>query len=161
MRIDFARFDPDTGYTFIVASGTGVLEACHADAVLRCGAHRFVVQSVVSDYPEQPMPTVGLLVSSNDPPTEGMVFHPAHEPLTDEELAAAVQLLLMIPRMLKGIDSHGIARRLLEAKEPHHSLLVTRLYTFAEGIAKATDNCPPLDVFVELERYKAEILKAC
>ncbi len=163
MKIDHARFDPVSGFTFVVASGIGVEQHFVDSSLLRCGAFRFRVECFVQSYPECAVPTVSALVSGVDPPQEGMVVHPADEPLTDEELAAAVQHLLMLPRLLRGIDASGVAERLASLGSspgpmaPHAALL----HSFADLVEGTVAGLPPLASFAEAERYKLEILKAC
>ncbi len=163
MKIDHSRFDPTSGFTFVVASGLGVKEAFVPSSLLRCGAFRFRVEQFLQSYPECAVPTVSALVSGVDPPQEGMVVHPADEPLTDEELAAALQHLLMLPRLLRGIDVAGVSERLASlAASPNvmanHAALLQALADLVEGTIAGL---PPLACFAEAERYKIDILRAC
>lgn len=166
MKIEHVRLDPETGSYFAILSGLGVVEACSGSAPgLRCGAYRFSVRQVVKQFPEASLPTIAVLLDFVDPPQEGMVFHRDDEPLTDEELAVAVQHLLMLSRLLKGIDAHGVAARVSRALGPQRpgelNFLLDTLQQFALCVAELTDDVPLNSIFEDLERYKSEILKAC
>ncbi len=163
MKILHARLDPtaSTSFHFVVIQGVGAPDL-GTNSLLRCGAYRFRVVKRVEIF-DAPVPTASLLLESTDPPTEGMVVHLSTEPLTQEELAIAVQHLLMLPRLLKGIDATGVHLRLEGAApmSPQATHLAYILANFAKTIATATSESPFDASVAELERYKDDILRAC
>ncbi len=164
MKILHARLDPtaSTSFHFVVVQGEGAA-SLDTNTLLRCGAYRFRVVKPVEVFASAPVPTASLLLESADPPTEGMVVHLAAEPLTQEELTIAVQHLLMLPRLLKGIDATGVHLRLEAASpmSPQATHLAYILANFSKVIASATEDSPLDAAVAELERYKDDILRAC
>lgn len=166
MKIEHVRLDPASGHTLTIIVGAPALEQCKAGATLRCGAYRFVVESFIQHYAEASIITVSVLLSGRNAPVEGMLLHGVDEPLTDEEFAAALQHLLMVPRLLMGIDAAGVRSR-LEATTlsiDRHSPLFQRVCLLAaltDSVSDTTDGLPALSSLAEIEHYKSEILKAC
>ncbi len=162
MKIAHSSFDPRSGLYLIALVGVIPDSVLERGVALRCAGYRFSVSELVADHRTEPSPSVVLRVASEDAPTVGMVVHPADEPLTDEELAAALQHLLMIPRMLKAVDMRGVTNRML-----HVPVTLTEEVRLAavlfHSLALQLDRLQlPSDEMVQnAERYKAELLRAC
>lgn len=162
MKIAHVSIDPEFGNHIAIITGEGT-QALHGQTLLRCGAYRFMVTSRVRDYPEAATPTVAVrLDCMQHPAAADMVVHLADEPLTDEEFAAAVQHLLMIPRMLLGIDANGVLKRLRDVDGPSNMGIASACNT-VEQLAKAVEaalyKLPRLEAATEAQRYASELTK--
>lgn len=162
MKIAHSSLDPASGFYLVAVVGERLLEQCVVGAKLRCAGYRFSVEAVVADHSSAPVPSLALHVSCEDSPQTGMVVHPADAPLTDEELAAAVNHLLMIPRMLKAVDARGVFDR-LSGMSIEESIEVRFAAALVKNVALQISRMVlPTDNGLQVsERYKAELLKAC
>lgn len=158
MKISHVSQDPQSSHYLVGLAGHYRAADYPVGSELRCAGYRFTIVESVASSEEH----LALLVSGDDPPQLGMVVHPAAEPLTDEELAAAVQHLLMVPRMLKALDALGVLRRLEQVPDTETSevrfaaIIVQNMALQVSRLILPTDNG-----LQEAERYKAELLGAC
>ena len=168
MNIAHIQQDPETAKHVAVIVGEGARELL-AGRILRCGAYRFLIVMVVREYPEAPAPTIAVMLDCGQHPgQEGMVVHLAVEPLTDEEFATAVQHLLMLPRMLLGIDVEGVLLRINKSDGPASvSQQVASACNTVEMLAHAAEaallRLPRSGAATEAQRYASELtrLTAC
>lgn len=162
MKIAHIDIDPTSGKHFALISGAGAPEL-QAGGVLRCGAYRFEVIERVRDYPEAPEPMLAVLLDCGQHPgQEGMVVHRHAEALTDEEFSAAVQHLLMLPRMLLGIDVDGVLARINRADGPATKEVAGACNT-VEMLARAAQaallRIPRSEAATEAQRYAGELTR--
>lgn len=157
MKIENVRTDPETGHAVVIVTGVGADQLSGGDR-LRCAAYRLRVIEKVRDYPEAAEPTAALLVTGGDSPKRGMVVHPIDEKLTAEELAIAVRHLLMVPRMLKGIDAALVLRRIVDRSSTPEGLAT--LQSIAKVVLEATDQLPRDADLDHADRYVDDLLHA-
>lgn len=157
MKISHCQQDVVTGHYLVGLAGP-ILVDCPVGSVLRCAGYRFKVESRVTASSEH----LVLMVSGDDPPQVGMVVHLSSEPLTDEELTAAVQHLLMLPRMLKAIDAEGVLRRVAEISDKEAAEVRFAAVIVQNMATQVNQLVLPTDAALQVaERYKAELIKAC
>ena len=163
IKVAHARIDEQTGLHFAVLVGPDA-HSLKAGQCLRCAAYRFNIHQVVSSYPEAPNPTVGVLLQGFDEPVDGMVLHLVSEPLTREELAAAIRHLAMVPRMLKSFDAAGVVTALDSATFDTPELQrVARVARVVRDLALELSRIElPFDVQMrEVARYIEDVLARC
>jgi hypothetical protein len=163
MKIDHVRIDPDTGHSVTIVTGIGAAEI-QEGAKLRCAAYRFEVIAKIREYPEAAAPTAAFLIKGDDAPKPGMVIHLEQEPLTDEELSAAIRHLLMIPRMLKAVDALKVGEAL--DRVPGDARAITwwqaalTLRTIAQSVVIAQQSMPADAELEHADRYLENLLRA-
>lgn len=163
MKIAHIDLDPVTGKHLALITGDGATEL-QQGAKLRCGAYRFEVLQRVREYPEAGEPLLAVqLDCGQHPGTEGMVVHLATEPLTDEEFAAAVQHLLMLPRLLLGIDVEGVIARINGSDGAPASQEVAGACNVVEMLARAAQaallRTPSSAAAADAQRYASELTR--
>ncbi len=162
MKIAHIDIDPVSGKHFALIGGTGATEL-QAGMVLRCGAYRFEVIQRVREYTESPEPMLAVLLDCGQHAGgEGMVVHKSTEPLTDEEFTTAVQHLLMVPRLLLGIDVEGVLDRIARADGPATQEVASACNT-VELLARAAQaallRIPRSEAATEAQRYAGELTR--
>lgn len=162
MKIAHIDIDPATGKHLALIAGSGATDLQPGRA-LRCGAYRFEVLERVREYPEAPEPMIAVrLDCGQHPGQEGMVVHLHTEMLTDEEFAAAVQHLLMLPRMLLGIDVDGVLERINKCDAPASKEVAGACNT-VEQLARAAQaallRIPASMHAAEAQRYASELTR--
>lgn len=164
LKIVHADFDPSSSTYVVAFTGERLVEQVFHGAQLRCAGYRFAVDEVVASHLDQPIPSIVARLLGDESPQLGMVVHPANAPLTDEEMAAAVRHLLMIPRMLKAVDALGALRRLAKSADignPEVRIAAIQLENVALQVSRILNALPTDRAMQQAERFASEVLQAC
>jgi hypothetical protein len=157
MNIEHVSLDIESGGYLVAITGTQSI-TLEPGSRLRCAAYRFVVVEVKDKFPDTTVCTA--LLAGPHRPTLGMCVHFANDPLTVEEVQAAIRHLLMLPRMLLGIDCETLAQELeaLKSTDPVMIESVHTLWQVARAGVEATKLLPQSFKLTELERRQAEVV---
>lgn len=169
MRVDSVRFNEETGRFRAVLVGPDVArEGLSRATLLRCGAYRWKLCEPLQFYEatDRSPPALAADLEGPNEPQLGMVTYPLERPLLNEEVASHLQHLLMVPRLLMGIDSLGFGERIAKlraqgiALDPDVAKSLEALEDLALEVTRLTDKLPALNHFTEADRIKPELLRA-
>ncbi len=165
MLIAHTSIDPDSGSNRAVISGVGI-EALTPGQTLRCAAYRFQIVEVQRLFSDPgTVPTAVVLLAGLHRPINGMQVHLVSRPLTVEEVEQAVRHLVMVPRLLLGLDAATISQTLAhlitteERLQDDSPLAVAAraLEKVARATAEATLALPAQVELDEIGRVTAEL----
>jgi hypothetical protein len=159
MKIEHFRTDPETGASLTIIEGLGADKLRQGDC-LRGAGYRFLVDRVVQTFPEAARPTTVVLLSGFDRPRLGLVVHLEEEPLTAEELQAAVRHLLMVPRMIKGIDYRKADEAIGGSVEAGTSDAARTVRSIARALQRMAPDLPSDAELEHADRYVETLLRA-
>ncbi len=166
MQIAHVAIDPQSGSNRVVLTGAGIASV-RVGQILRCAAYRFNVVEVEKLYDDPGQePSLVVLLAGSHRPLLGMQVHQSSEPLSVQETETAIRHLLMLPRLLLGMDSRAIRNRLdrltsteevLQGDSPV-AVAARALLQAARAAAEATISLPEQHRLEEALQHQPELV---